>query len=238
MLLRVLPLLLFLLPAIAAHASLAISQSLGLVPVCNVYLDGCTSISATGRNEPAIFVFRGLLMPTAVLLPLFWYLAGHWLAVLGAASRTRVRTLQLTGLVGAVFLMLYVLFLGTDGEVYRLLRRYGVHLFFAFTYLSQLQLSYLLYRHRRAGVDLVPRWLGNLMLGLCALMLGVGLTALPAAEWALARSTLNNVMAWNMGALGMSWFVLAWLAWRITGFEGAFRAAAAGSAAVQWPRAQ
>jgi hypothetical protein len=212
-----LPLLLFLLPAIGAHGALWISQTLDLIPVCNPYVAGCTSISAAGRNEPAIFLFRGLLMPKAVLLALFWPLYGHWLRCLGARPGVWHWAIGAVGISGTIFLLLYLLFLGTEGEVHRLLRRYGVHLYFFFTYSAQVLATWRL--HRLTASAAVPAWLVRILIAQCLLMLVIGAVAVPAAEWWLDRSQVNNAMAWNMGALGMSWFLVAAIAWRQTGFQ-------------------
>ena len=214
--LRTLPLLICLLPIIAANLSLLWSQNLGLVPVCNVYLEGCTSISAAGRYEPVIFFFRAVFIPTAVLMMLFWRLTCRWLIALGERSRPRLIILETLGCVAGLFLILYTTFLGSDGDSYRLMRRYGVTVFFAFTYLAQLLTSGVLYARLRAGLTDVAPWLVHTMVWLCALMLLVGLASIPAAEWALDRSAVNNVIEWNLAGLLMGWFLLAGLAWRQT----------------------
>jgi len=216
-----LPLMIFLLPAVAANLAWALSTHLGLVPPCNVYLEGCISISAAGREPPVVFLFRGAIIPLAVLLAVFWRLACIWLRVLGERSRARLAVIELVGSIGALFLILYALFLGTEGEAYRLLRRYGVTVFFAFTYLAALLVTGAI---RRAGEALLPRWLANTMVGVCAAMLLGGLASLPAAEWAMDRSAVNNIIEWNLSGVLMSWFLLAWLAWWRTGFRADFTA--------------
>ncbi len=226
--LRSLPLLIFLIPAIAANLAWWLSTHLGLVPACNVYLEGCISISAAGRYEPVLFMFRGAIIPLAVLTVLFWRLACVWLQALGETSRTRLVMIELIGLVAGVFLVLYALFLGTEGDAYRLLRRYGVTVFFAFTYLAQLLVTGAIWARMRAGERWLPRWLANALLGVCVAMLIGGLASLPAAEWAMDRSAMNNIIEWNLSGVMMSWFILMWIAWRRTGFRADFSARASG----------
>ncbi len=220
--LRLLPLLVFFVPAIGANLSLWWSQHLGLVPECNVYLEGCTSISAAGRYEPVIFFFRALIIPTAVLMMLFWRLTCCWLAELGERSRVRLGVMEVIGHVAGLFLILYATFLGSEGDGYRLMRRYGVTVFFAFTYLAQLLATGVLYARLRAGLTDVAPWLVRSMVVLCALMLLGGIASIPAAEWALDRSAANNIIEWNLSGLLMGWFLLAWLAWRQTDFRVRF----------------
>jgi hypothetical protein len=222
--LRAIPLLVFLIPALGANLSLWLSQALDLIPHCNVYLEGCASISAAGRNEPVIFLFRAVMMPTAVLMLLFWRLTACWLEALGETSRLRLRSIEIVGYVAGVFLILYVTFLGSEGDAYRLMRRYGVTMFFGFTYLAQLLVSGVIWKWHRAGRQRPSRWLAKAMVGVCIATLIGGLASLPAAEWALDRSAANNIIEWNLSGLLMGWFLLAWLAWRQTDFRLDFRA--------------
>ena len=53
----------------------------------------------------------------------------------------RVATLAGLGVTGALFMVLYVVFLGTDGTAYEFMRRYGVTVYFSFTALAQLLLA-------------------------------------------------------------------------------------------------
>ncbi len=221
--LRALPLLVFLVPAIGANLSLWLSQSLGLIPQCNVYLEGCASISAAGRNEPVIFFFRATMIATAVLMMLFWRLSCCWLAQLGERSCIRLAAIELIGYIAGVFLILYATFLGTEGDAYRLMRRYGVTVFFAFSYLAQLLITGVLWHRLRAGLTPPKAWVPRLMVAGCALMLVAGLASIPAAEWAFDRSAVNNIIEWNLSALLMAWFLLVWLAWRQTGFHVEFK---------------
>lgn len=91
-------------------------------------VDGEASISRAMRHEPAVQVFRAFTMPGAALMALAWWGASERLR--GRAARAWARGL---GVAGAVFLVLYATYLGTDGDVYRLMRRYGVYVFFAGT---------------------------------------------------------------------------------------------------------
>ncbi len=66
--LRFLPLVAGLLPIVAIHASLLLAINAGAIPACIPYLEGCASISATGRYEPAVFLFKPAMIANAVLM--------------------------------------------------------------------------------------------------------------------------------------------------------------------------
>ncbi len=65
---RIVPLLAALLPFFAVHVTFLVAASYNLVDWCNPYLDSCTSISATGRKPPASYLFRAMMLPSAVIM--------------------------------------------------------------------------------------------------------------------------------------------------------------------------
>ncbi|MCH8501560.1 MAG: Frag1/DRAM/Sfk1 family protein [Aliidiomarina sp.] len=125
----------FIIPIIAVHGAYFIGLYQGVAHVCIPYLEGCTTISRAARMGDAIFLFRGLMMPLAMLLVLFWYLQSNWLQQLTGRSH---KVIFLIGTIGALFLILYVNYLGTGGDFNRFMRRHGVIIYFAGTVLAQM----------------------------------------------------------------------------------------------------
>ena len=134
-----------LLPMIALHASYLISASAEIVPWCIPHLHGCTSVSRAARHGQAIFVFRAIMMPVSVILVMYWMLAYQWLKQLGDTKSLRPLIMKILGVLGALSLIIYVDFLGTQGSGYRLMRRYGIIFFFLFTAFSQVLFASRLY---------------------------------------------------------------------------------------------
>jgi hypothetical protein len=81
MLLRLLPLITGFAPIFAVHVSYLIGIRAGVLRACIPYIEGCTSISATGRYPPASFLFKSVMMPEAILLALYWLFSVAWLRV-------------------------------------------------------------------------------------------------------------------------------------------------------------
>jgi hypothetical protein len=73
------PLLVALVPFVAAHLAYAVSIEAGHVPACVPYLEGCTSISRAARNGLGNHLFRLLMLPSALLLALHWLSVHAWL---------------------------------------------------------------------------------------------------------------------------------------------------------------
>lgn len=123
---------------VAMHGAYLLAAGAGHVPWCIPYLEGCSSISAVGRQPPGELLFKGLMLPALVLMVYFWLLCHRWLARLPDVHSMRLSVMAVLGVVGALMLMLYVLSLGESGEPYRVMRRVGVNLGVGCSYLAQL----------------------------------------------------------------------------------------------------
>jgi hypothetical protein len=200
-----LPALVCVVSILSTHAAFVISLSKGQVPACIPYFDGCTSISAAARQEPAVHLFRATMIPVAVFIAATWWLAGQWLRQAGDRSPAWNRTVITVGVIGAIFLVLYATFMGTHGLAYGVMRRYGVIVFFGFTALDQMIVTARLQRLRRGGHPAASRRTERVMLTLMTVMLGIGLANIPAAHF-LDGSGLENIIEWTFALLMMAWF--------------------------------
>ena len=206
-----LPLACALVPVAAAHVALALSVRDGLAPDCVPYWDGCTSISRAGRHGLAAIVFKLLMLPCAVLQALHWVAARQWLA-LSHPDPAAGRWLPPLGLVAGVALAVYVAFLGTDGEIYRWMRRYGTIGYFAATYLAQL-----LYLRGLAQLPQRPRAPYLAMAAVCVAMLALGLVSTGISAVAASgddKDRLENLVEWHIGLLLCAWFLVQAGLWR------------------------
>ncbi len=193
-------------PALAVMLSWYVSVTQGHVLDCNPFVEGCTSISRTGRHGSAFFLFKALMLPSAVMLALFWWAVAAWLQrVLGLVQYRR--SIWALGLLSALCLALYSCFLGVDGALSAGLRRTGATLYFSAGFLAQLLLVIAL--GDRAGAGLA-RLLGVLV----GLQFALGLLSLPATAWAADKDYWENVIEWCFAAAMIGFFpVLAW-PWR------------------------
>ncbi|GGE67579.1 hypothetical protein GCM10011533_19890 [Streptosporangium jomthongense] len=196
-----------LIPLLSIHVTFAIAVLEGYISWCIPYWDNCTSISRTGRHGTAYFVFKGAMLPAALLGILFWWLNSHWLLQLGAPGRGQ-RWIPWLGLVACTALAAYTLALGHEGEGFNLVRRIGVVLYFSLTYIAQLLISSALKNH--------PRWhqSGKRLLWLSEVTLAVGiLSVILTAAVPDLYSQIDNAFEWvlalllNLHAL---WVALLW----------------------------
>ena len=131
------------LPILAVNLAFWINVQEGL-PGCFPYLDGCWSVSRAVRDGSGLWLFKLLILPAVAAMILTWWglparLSGPWTVRLGIA--------------GALAALVYAGALGTEGEFYKWMRRYGVVFFFGLTGIAQLVVANRLWRTRagRAG---------------------------------------------------------------------------------------
>lgn len=188
----------------AAHLGLWLSIRDGYIAACVPVVEGCTSISRAARHGLGNHVFRLLVLPCALLVGLHWWLAARWLG-------SGWRDVAWLGGIAAVALAVYATFLGTDGETYRFLRRYGVVCFFGFGYLAQLR-----FLHGMAGQGRASG-LVRAMLAVSALMLLLGVANVAASalvEDDLRKDRIENALEWQLGWLLAAWYLLHASLWR------------------------
>ncbi|UOV01998.1 hypothetical protein [Pseudoxanthomonas mexicana] len=202
-----LPLLIAVLFLVAAHAAYLLSIQAGRVPACMPYVEGCVSISRAARHGLGNHLFRMLVIPCAVLHALVWWLARHWLR--GG------RLMLALGAMSAMALAVYAAFLGTEGEAYRFLRRYGVVVYFGFGYLAQLALMQRAARRGAlpAGVIAALSWIAVAMLGLGLANVVAGLAVPDPA----AKDRWENVFEWWLGLLMVGWYAVLACGWKRLG---------------------
>ena len=202
-------------PIVAAHGAYLIALLTDSAEACIPYIEGCTSISRAVRVGDALFFFRGLLMPCASLLVFFWWLQKTWLDELLPSARRKHLWVFASGAIGALFLLLYANFLGSNGEIYNLLRRFGVTLYFSLTALAQLISLHTL---TRKDIDLAPatRRLVQWQLILVSLqwVIGIGNVIAKLLAPEDARSQIENVVEWHFALYMTLFFGFSALIWQ------------------------
>ncbi|HEY9030893.1 MAG TPA: hypothetical protein VIM93_05985 [Kangiella sp.] len=209
-----------LVPIIAAHGAYFIGLWQGVANECVPYFEGCTSISRAARNGDAIFLFRGLMMPIAAFLVVFWYLQSIWLKELTQKSHN---TIFVLGTIGAIFLVLYADFLGTEGDFYEFMRRYGITFYFAMTILAQMLSIRSLQKIKGTLNRKIKRYLSTQFI-LISIYWGLGITNVvikaTGVSWA---DQAENVIEWHFALYMSFYFGLTAMMWKRSGFQFQFR---------------
>lgn len=128
-----------------------ISVSHQRIPDCQLFIDGCVSISRAVRAPESIGLFRTVM---AIAIVAQWH---FWFSITQPDSRSAAA--QWSGLTATIALLLYVLALGHDGDWYQFLRRFGVTIYFAGTLFAQLWVYRCIYLRRGFALHSPLWWL-------------------------------------------------------------------------------
>lgn len=202
-------------PTAAIFLAFYLSAMAGHIPMCNPFIDGCSSISATGREPPGALVFRAAQLPYAALLAVLWTLSVAWLRSVGAVSPATARWILIAGFVGAAALIVYVTFLGTRTPIYSFMRRFGIYFYFTGTAVAQLLVSL---RVRAMAGDWPVAGIARWMLVTVALPFVLGIANLVQKAVLADPDPLENAIEWVASLSMQAWFLGLYLAWRRTGF--------------------
>jgi len=209
---RVLPLIVGIVPVIGVAAAYWLNVRAGVLPGCMPLLDGCTSISATGRYMPGSMPFRAVLLPQAAFLVVLWWIGVGWLKQVAPASGVRPVVL-FSGAVGAVALVIYVTFLGTKQPFYEFMRHFGIYFYFFGTAIAQIVLTAAMPHSRRRTA----------MLWVIATPFVLGLTNWAQKLWLSDSDIFENSIEWISALLMQVWFILLYFAWRKSGLTVSVR---------------
>lgn len=208
MLIRGLPLVTALVPIIGINIAYWLGVQHDNLPSCFPYIDGCTSISSTGRYPPGDRLFRAVMLPQAVLLALTWHFSVLWLKSLRPASH-HGRIVLVAGLVGALALIIYVSYLASKDPFYEIMRRYGIYLYFFGTVLAQIAVTFAMESSR----------LRKAMFAILVLPFVLGIYNMIHKALVADLNSMENRIEWVVSILMQLWFVGLYLAWRRSGFE-------------------
>jgi hypothetical protein len=161
------------------------------------------------------------MIPAAIVLMLFWTYARHWLISLSGNSGFQSRKMQVIGIIGALCLILYVLALGAKGDIFRLERRIGVIIYFTFTYLGQLLLTFHVGRISGIRNDLSRRIYLSLYT-LNAAVLIIGVISLFLGVFYDDYDDIEDAFEWVIALLVQCYFLVLYIAWSDTQFTVSF----------------
>lgn len=210
-----LPVTIAVLPTLTVIVCYWLSSRGGFIPACNPLLDGCTSVSSSGRHGAAYVLFKLGVLPVAGLMVYFWRWCRDWFLGLGLGDSFGLRAMVWLGVISAAFLVLYAVFLGSSGDIYSFLRRFGVTIHFSFSYLAQVLLLNRLWDARRAGQLPLPNYITTMMFGVTLVLFGLALYSIPVGQVIPdPDDTIINTIEWNFALLLIGWYLLPALAWR------------------------
>ena len=204
------PFVLGVLAIIAGNVSFILSVNEGFVETCFPYFEGCTSISKTGRQGLSFIVFKLIILPVMTLLSIYWLLSYNLIKNSIEVNKLTLKIMITSGVIGSIFGIIYASFLGSEGNIYQLLRRFGIYFFFLGTYLSQVLEVYLLFRSKKNHNSIYLK----IMKFLSYLIGLVIVFSIPIYGLIEEDDWLENVLEWNITLLIFIYFILVSLFWK------------------------
>lgn len=208
-----------LLPFCVVNIAFAMTAMAGYISWCFPYFEGCTSISATGRYGFGYYFFKAGMIPAAIIMGTFWVSCRKKLLTLGDIDGRMVRAMALTGLISAIFLILYTVFLGSKGDFYNFMRRTGVIVYFSFSYLAQIMLLGRLQHLQTAKLIDIPTYITKGKMVVVSLMLLIGLGSIPISNFVVDKNRPENAVEWSYSLLMVSYYFFTWRAFRHIAFQ-------------------
>jgi len=218
MMFRMLPLVTGAVPFVGIFVAYWMGAHTGVLPECVPFIDGCVSISATGRKPPGSFLFKAILLPQSALLFFVWYFCAKWLQALDADfSRSLARAIVISGIISAAALIVYVTFLGTKVPVYEFMRRFGIYFFFTGMAVCEVLVAKELIRIARQQERHRLEQYAKTLLLLCVLPFILGLLNLILKQLLDDDGSFENQIEWIASMLMHAYLVVLYFAWRDTG---------------------
>lgn len=220
--LRSIALLAGLLPIVGAFISYYIAARMDHVASCIPLLEGCASISSAGRASPESLFFRATMIPSAMLMILYWFLVKQWLIKVDGLKNTQQNIILFLGVISAIFLVIYSVAVGFIGEIYSMQRRIGVTIFFSCGLISQLMTTNYIWKLIKAGRLYLPWKLHIWKLTICTLMLLIGLISIPLSIIYPDSGYIDNILEWNYAVIMYVYYILTYFVWSSTDYKAEF----------------
>lgn len=151
---------------------------------------------------------------------IFWYLQINWLKQMTHKPHPVVFIL---GTIGAVFLVLYADFLGTEGDFYEFMRRYGITFYFAMTILAQMLTIRSLQKLGDSLDKKIQQYLTiQFILMVLYWVLGIANVVIKATGVSWADQS-ENIIEWHFALYMSLYFGLTAMMWKRSRFNWQFR---------------
>ncbi len=168
----------FLVPVLTIFVSYLISASNGYVDWCMPIIEGCTSISKVGRYGLSFYLYKIFIIPSLILMIYFWLKA--------YLNIYKNIVLIFLSVVACLFLIIYLIALGFDGQIYRFMREIGIFVFFFLMPICQSWLT----------ISTSHNFLNKFFLYLIIFVF-IGLACVYLSILSLDNDNYENIIEWN-----------------------------------------
>ena len=209
LIIRVSPLIAFILPILTVLISYYLSIKFNFVQFCIPNIDGCTSISQVGRYPPINYFFKTFMFISIFIIFIYW--KSNYTLLSRNNSLLLYKITFLLGIFSVIFFALYITFLG-EGDYYRFFRRIGIFIYIFFTVISELLLSISFKKNSylfKNDKIINFKYYFNLVLST------FGLILLPLVIYKIIDyPNFKNIVSWNYFILIQINFLITFFCWK------------------------
>ena len=207
--------IIFLIPTLTVIFSYIFSLNLNLVPSCVPIIDGCTSISRTGRYFPVNIFFKTLMFITGVAILFYWHRNFKFFNSLN--NNKFIKITYILGLISVFFLFLYLIFLGENNH-YKYFRKIGIFIYILFSIISDLLLSIIYFKNLNNYFFNKSFVKYKLILSFCLAALGICLFPFMVMKIDDVAN-IRNIISWNYFLLIQISFLFTFFIWKKNNFN-------------------
>ena len=202
--------IIFFIPTFTVIFSYIFSSNLNLVPSCMPIIDGCTSISRTGRYYPVNYFFKSLIFISGIFIILYWYKNYFFFNKHFKSNLNKIALL--IGLLSITFLFLYIIFLG-ESNYYKFFRKIGIFIYILFAIISEFLLSIIYFKNR--NYNLFSNNFIKIKLYLSSILTILGILLFPFMIMKIDNVTnLRNAISWNYFLLIQISYLSTYFCWK------------------------
>lgn len=202
--------IIFFIPTITVIISYLLSLKLNLVPNCIPPLEGCTSISRSGRYFPVNIFFKSFLFISGILIFFYWY--KNFIFFKNLSNYRLIITAYICGIISILFLYLYLIFLG-ESSYYQFFRKIGIFIYLLFSIISEFILSIIYYKNINK-IEFKKLFV-KIKLFLNIFLTFLGIVLFPFMIMKIQNvAELRNIISWNYFFLIQINFLLTFFIWK------------------------
>ena len=202
--------IIFFIPTFTVIFSYIFSSNLNLVPSCMPIIDGCTSISRTGRYYPVNYFFKSLIFISGIFIILYWYKNYFFFNKHFKSNLNKIALV--IGLLSIIFLFLYIIFLGESNH-YKFFRKIGIFIYILFAIISEFLLSIIYFKNR--NYNLFSNNFIKIKLYLSSILTILGILLFPFMIMKIDNVTnLRNAISWNYFLLIQISYLSTYFCWK------------------------
>ena len=202
--------IIFFIPTFTVIFSYIFSLNLNLVPSCIPVIDGCTSISRTGRYYPVNYFFKSLIFISGIFIILYWYKNYFFFNKHFKSNLNKIALV--IGLLSIIFLFLYIIFLGESNH-YKFFRKIGIFIYILFAIISEFLLSIVYFKNR--NYNLFSNNFIKIKLYLSSILTILGILLFPFMIMKIENvANLRNAISWNYFLLIQISYLSTYFCWK------------------------